>query len=468
MKFLLMASAGFAATLALSSAAAEETKSSVRFSNSDRLTGSMESLSKDLLIWKSPILEKATPFFLKGVIDLTLPAEQPDITARHEASVTLTNGDLIRGQVASVSDDVIELDTWFAGRMKFNRLNVSDIRITERPDFFYRGPTGLEGWKQSGDKSAWSYQGSGFRSNSPGGIARNVNLPDECSISFDAAWRGSFALKLAFFSDDLTAERPSSGYEINFQQRSIQLRTCKPPQRFLGNTHNAISLQENEKARIEVRASLKSGKICVFVDGQIVEVWTDPDVARNDVGRGIHFIALNTSPVKISRIEVGSWDGEVDQLPDPQALAGGPPIGIPGAQDEDEENSEQLPKETPQTGRMELRNGDSITGEVVSITDGIITVKTPFREVKLPIEVLRSLALKPVALETCKLYNGDVRGWFPDGSSIVFRLDGTGEGTLTGFSQNFGTATFKTAAFSRIEFNLYDQDKQELRVANGW
>jgi hypothetical protein len=172
--------------------------------------------------------------------------------------------------------------------------------------------------------------------------------------------------------------------------------------------------------------------------------------------------------VKISRIEVGSWDGEVDQLPDPQALAGGPPIGIPGAQDEDEENSEQLPKETPQTGRMELRNGDSITGEVVSITDGIITVKTPFREVKLPIEVLRSLALKPVALETCKLYNGDVRGWFPDGSSIVFRLDGTGEGTLTGFSQNFGTATFKTAAFSRIEFNLYDQDKQELRVANGW
>ncbi len=460
------ATAVLAATLALASAA-DETKSSVRFSNNDRLSGSMASLSTEHLVWNSPILEKPTPFFLKNVLDLTLPAEQPEIKARHEASVSLTRGDLLRGQLVSVTDDAVELDTWYAGRLKIHRPMVADIRITERPDFTYRGPTGLDGWQQSGGKPAWIYQNSSFRAGAAGGIARNVNLPDECSIAFDAAWKGSFWLKLVFFSDDLASDRPATGYEMTFQQRSVQLRSCKA-QRFVGQTPNATALQENEKARIEVRASVKTGTICVFVDGRIIEKWNDPDFARNEIGRGIHFIAMNPSPVQISRIEVGAWDGEVDQLPAPQADAGMPPIGVPGALDFEEDEGPAAPLEKPKSGRMELRNGDSIAGEVVSINDGMITVKTPFRDVKFPIESLRSVALKPVDRDESKRENGDVRGWFPDGSAVVFRLEGVGDGTLTGYSQNFGTANFKIAAFSRIEFNIYDPDLEDVRMGNGW
>ena len=120
--------------------AADTVESSVRFSNNDQLSGSMESLTTDRLVWKSPILEKPVPFLLKNVLDLTLAAEQPEIAAKHEATVTLTNGDMVRGQLASVSDATVELDTWFAGRMKFNRLMIRDVRVSERPDFIYRGP----------------------------------------------------------------------------------------------------------------------------------------------------------------------------------------------------------------------------------------------------------------------------------------------------------------------------------------
>ncbi len=461
-----LATAILAATFALASAA-DEVKSSVRFSNNDLLSGSMESLTTERLVWKSPLLEKPTPFFLKNVLDLTLAAEQPDNKSRHEATVTLTRGDLLRGQLVSATDEIVELDTWYAGRLKIPRPMVTDIRITERPDFIYRGPTGLDGWTQSGAKPAWIYQNSSFRAGAAGGIARNVNLPDECSIAFDAAWKGSFLLKLVFFSDDLTTDRPTTGYEMMIQQRSVQLRACKG-QRFIGQTPNATALQENEKARIEVRASVKSGTICVFVDGQIIEKWNDPEVARNEIGRGIHFIAMNASPVQISHIEVGAWDGELSQLPQPQVPGGMPPMGFPGALDADEDEPPTAPAEKPISGRMELRNGDSLAGEVISISDGIITVKTPFREVKLPLEILRSVALKPVDRDESKRENGDVRGWFPDGSSVVFRLDGVSDGSLTGYSQNFGTAQFKIAAFSRIEFNIYDPELEDVRMANGW
>jgi hypothetical protein len=455
----------FAAAFTLASTA-DEVKSTVRFSNNDQLTGAVESLTTERLVWKSPILEKPAPFFLKDVLDLTLAAAPPEAVARHEAAVTLTRGDVIRGQLASVSDEAVELDTWFAGRMKFNRLNIADIKISERPDFIYQGPAGLDGWKQSGDKPAWTYQNSHFRSVAAGSIARNVALPDECAIAFDAAWRGSFSLKLVFFSDDLASDHPASGYEMTIQSRSLYLRSCKT-QKFLGHTASAVTLQENEKAHIEVRVSLKSGKICLFLDGEIIDVWTDPDVVRSEMGRGIHFITQNESPVQISGIEVSAWDGEVDKLPNPQAMGGLRQFGIQGLM-ETEDGTESAPKKETNKRRVELRNGDSIEGEVVSINDGMITLKTPFRDVRLPVEALRSLALKPVDLETSKRENGDVRAWFADGSWIVFRLEGVGEGILTGYSQAFGSAVFKIAAFSRIEFNIYDPRFEDLRMTNRW
>ena len=439
---------------------ADEGKAIVRFANSDRLAGSLELLTIDRLIWNSAVLEKPTPFFLKNIVDLTLTAEESATKLGHEAEVTLTNGDLLRGQLISVADDAVELDTWVAGRLKLNRLMISNIRISERPELIYRGPTGLDGWTQSGDKPAWIYQNSEFRSESAGSIARDVKLPDECSIAFDATWRGSFGLELDFFSNDLATDRPTSGYAMSFRQRFISLRSCKT-QRSLGNAPNALALQENEKAHIEVRASLKSGKICVLVDGRLIEVWTDPNVIRNGVGRGIHFVSLNSSPVQISRIEVAAWDGEVGEIPDPEVVAG------LGEQDTDE-IPQSAPVEKLMAGRMELRNGDNLAGEVLGIADGIITVKTPFREVKLPIQVLRSISLKAANLERCKRENGDVRGWLADGSSIVFRLEDVKEGTLMGSSQNFGTEGFRLSAFSRIEFNIYDPKLEDIRAANGW
>ena len=59
--------------------------------------------------------------------------------------------------------------------------------------------------------------------------------------------------------------------------------------------------------------------------------------------------------------------------------------------DQPEEKKPEVEK--PREGRMELRNGDSISGEVTGIEDGRILVQTPFRDVRLPLESLRSLNL---------------------------------------------------------------------------
>ncbi len=450
--------------------AADGTISTVRFANKDHLSGKLESLTTETLVWNSPILDKPTPFLLGKVLDVTMSAEQPETDTHHEASVTLTNGDLVRGQLAGVSDEVIALDTWYAGRMNFNRLMISDIRITERPDLIYRGPVGLEGWKQSGDKPAWIYQNSALRSTSAGSIARDVNLPQEVSVAFDLEWRDRLLFKFVVFSNGVVTDPPASGYEIQFQQRSVSLRSYMGKdrgQRFIGQSANVTSFQEDEKAHIEIRASAKAGKVSLYVNGELIENWSDMELARNDFGNDIQFTSQNAAPVGISRIEVSAWDGEIEKMPDRRLQRGNIAFGNRAFVDGMQEETAPAPDVKPKKGRMEMRNGDSLAGEVVAINGGLITIKTPFREVKLPIESLRSLSLKPVELERCIRKNGDVRAWFPDGSSIVFRLDEVKDGTITGYSQNFGTASFKLSAFNRIEFNIHDYNLDEIRKSNG-
>ncbi|RYD47915.1 MAG: hypothetical protein EOP85_04590 [Verrucomicrobiaceae bacterium] len=450
-----------AASLARTSAA-DEAPSVVRFANNDSLPGSLHSLTTEQLVWNSPVLEKPTPFLLDKVLELSLTASQPEVDARHEATVTLTNGDVVRGQLAALPEGAVELDTWYAGRLRFNRPMVSGISIAERPKLLYRGPTGLDDWTPSAKKSPWIYQNGALRANGGGSLARSMDLPDEFSIAFDVEWRNFLNFKLIFFSDDLSTELPGNGYEMTFQRRYVYLRNCETKMS-IGSSLNAVVLQENEKVRMEIRSSLRTGKTCIIINGETLEVWTDPEFASIKRGGGIHFIAQRDSPVRISRIEVAEWDGHVDKTPDP-AAPGFHQMNDSGPEDAEKKAEEAARKE----GRMELRNGDSITGVVTGIEDGRMLVQTPFRDVRLPLEALRGVNLKAVDPERCKRENGDVRAWMPDGSSLVFRLEEVGDGTLSGYSQNFGKATFKSAAFNRIEFNIYEPDLEDARGTSKW
>jgi hypothetical protein len=436
---------------------------SVRFANNDALIGTAESITPGALVWNSPLLEKPASFHLDKVLELTLPASEPEQQAPdHEATITLTNGDTLRGQLASVTDEIVALDTWFAGRLEFRRVMVSGVKIEERAGFLYRGPTGIDGWIQAEESPPWSYSRSAFRSSATGGIARADLLTDECSISFDAAWKGdSIRMRVILFSDDASTDNPSSGYELSFQRGSIHLRNCKT-QSFLGSTQSQ-ALMENDKVRVEIRASMKNNRIALFINDRITEVWNDPDGQKNGKGSALHFISGSQLPLRISNIRIAPWDGAIERMPEPQF--GMRAFGMQGVR----ERATPAPAPEDKGGeRMELANGDSMTGEVLSIQDGVIAIKSPLGEIDLPVSRLRTLALKPVEAERSIRRNGDVRAWFPDGSSIVFRLDDCGDGTLVGSSQNFGTATFQIAAFNRIEFNIYSSEHQALRGTDDW
>jgi hypothetical protein len=464
----------FATTLA--ALAAAPPPSVIRFANTamDQLAGSLESLTTDQIVWDSPHLAKPTPFWLKSVLDITIPAALPEFQATHEATLTLMNGNTIRGQLAAVTDDTITLDTWYAGRLAFRRVMVKDVVVDAKPSLVFSGPTGLDGWIQSTTSPTWTYANGVLRTSGSQFIGRDVDLPDECSIGFDVAWRENLMLNFNFFVDDASSNNNTCGYQISCQGSFASIRRHNAGMQF-GDSANIPEFKDTEKARVEVRVSRTSGNICLYVNGRYAALWKDPGAAKAKFGKCIQFDPQGDNLTCISGIKVAAWDGIVDELPDENGGMFG--LGMlnrrmhNGRLQLDNGNQEE-PKPEPKPkpagdGRMKLRNGDSIGGEVLSIADGVITIKTPFAVVKLPVARVRNIILKPAALEEPIRRNGDVRAWFGDGSVIVFCLDALTKDTITGHSQTFGTATFKLAAFNRIEFNIYDPQITDLRAKQG-
>jgi hypothetical protein len=441
-----------------------EDESGIRFVNGDHLTGTPLSLDNKGIVWKSPLIERPVPFLKEKILDVTLPTHTPDLKAMdHEAVVTLNKGGIVRGQLSEVTDDAVVIDTWYAGQLRFNRVMVESVNIEPSDLILYRGPNSLKGWTVTPQPDAWRYANFSFHCTGGGSIARDDLLTDECSVAFDAEWNSdSASYKVIVFSDTVDERHPKSGYEFSMQRGGMVLRNLQT-QTFIGSAHSSEIAQSN-RARIEIKASKRTGKIAFFVNNRIVDVWTDADLERSQLGNGLHFSTSRLVPMRISGIRVAQWDGTIDQPLPPRAGMRQMQLGL----GEDDPQPSPPSLEENREGRMKLANGDSIDGKVKSIQEGKVTIETSLGEVILPVARLRTITLPEALKEEAIARNDDVRAWMSDGGFIVFEFISSDKETITGKSQNFGTATFRRDAFQRIEFNLYDITLDDLRNPSEW
>ncbi|WP_193214154.1 hypothetical protein [Luteolibacter marinus] len=448
----------------LATAAAQETE--IHCTDGSRIRGSVQAIGTDRVLFNADFLAAPVPLRLDKVLELSLPVHQDEGKGDHLATVTLSNGDTLRGELTGIDDKTITLDTWFGGKMEFRRSMVDTLEIQDRPEIFYSGPTGMDGWIQS-DAEAWIFEHGSLRTVSSGSIGRELELPARTRFAFDLAWRSNPRFHFLFYSDDATTEHPENCYELICQGRYIQLHKRWSNGNQSGNTSlggfaNASELLSKEKCRFELLVDRKTGLIRLLINGSVKYDWNDPEPAAGDHGGAIHFDSQDTTPLRVSRIEVTSWDGMIE---------GSAPDREEGMiEDDDAPQPDNTPPADPT--RIRLRNNDMVAGEIVGIDDNLVKLKTPFGEVSLPVSRLRTFTLHTKEerenwelglYEIPKLYNGDVRAWFPDGTSVTFRLESVEDGKLKGTAQPFGNAEFDIRAFCRIEFNLYDPDFDELR-----
>jgi hypothetical protein len=425
----------------------------LKFANRDRISGHPEGLDAEgHLKWQASFLKEPIPIRPSTILEMRLEGEQPvALDVGHHALLTLTNGDTLRGQLDALDEEHVTLKTWYGGNLKIKRTMASNLEILRAERAVYSGPADFESWNIKGEPDSWSMNAGVLTSSKGAGIAREIDFPDKCRIGFDVAWRSGLRLRVLLFSDDGDDTQPDNCYDLVCQRRFVYLRKRwmtlgSGGSRIVGQA-NIESLATKENARFDFYIDRTVGTIALYIDGAQAQVWTDQDPKVGKLGNWLHFISEDFFPIQVSRIRVSPWTGDLPENVNTAAL------------EEQEDAEGQL---------IRLQNGDLVIGEVGQIANGVLDIKTKFCDMKIPVDRMRTVDLSTGEYEEPIRKEGDVRAWLREGGRVTFRLDTFDRESLSGYSQTFGDATFKLSSFSRIEFNIYDDELESMRGTNNW
>jgi hypothetical protein len=415
------------------SAPVEDTLS---FLNRDQLHGILLAIDGDTgLHWQSPEARDPIIFKTAQISQIKLDSHKPPAAAQSAQRIGLTNGDEFPGNIVSLDDKTLVLDTWYAGRLSIPRAMLRRITpVSGANSSLYEGPTGLDGWTigRMGGGRAWSFRDGALIGTSYGTIGRDVKLPGMSSVQFDLVLRGNSPFSIGLYADH--AENFGNGYMLQLSNGYTELQrySRNVGSNDLGSTQ-LQNIMRHDKSHIELRASKEKKSIWLLVDDKMVKEWTDPAEFNGD-GTYLTFSCQPGTYVKISNIKVSQWDGKFD---------------------------DSSPNQKTGDDSVQLANEDKVSGHLESIQDGKARLSSAYAELNIPLERVDQIDLSTAHSDQAKPAASDVRAYFPEGGSVTMQLTQWDAKGCTGSSPNFGTASFSPDAFAKILFNLPAQQQND-------
>lgn len=418
----------------------------LRFSNNDTLHGSFLGFDKASGIrWQSLESKEPIVFQTANLAEIRLDSHRLPASAQPPAhAVTLTNDDELPGNLVSLDDKVLLLDTWYAGKLSIPRAMVKGITpLKVSPNTLYQGPTGLEGWTigQNGNENRkWTYRDGALIATSYGTIGRDVKLPNLASVEFDLISRGNSQMNVCLYTDQL--DNISNCYMFQINNNYIYL------QRYSRNGSNNLGEQpvqlrgemmRREKVHFGMRVNKETKTLWLFVNGTMVKQWTDPGEFAGK-GTGMIFSAQQDMYVKISNIKATTWDG---RLEDSHAA------GAKGRED-----------------IIKLENQDKVSGKLKSIENGKALFASSYADLTIPLDRVEEINMSSEGADQPKRNANDVRAFFQNRGCVTMLLESWDGKEAVASSLNFGKTAFSPDAFQRLQFNVAQPSPPE-DVAGG-
>jgi hypothetical protein len=199
----------------------------------------------------------------------------------------------------------------------------------------------------------------------------------------------------------------------------------------IGTTHigqtQIPSMRDGNKVRMELRTNRDNATIALYVNGEQLAQWRDQAgfVSR---GTGFCFFAQRMGPMmRLSNVKVSEWDGRDDTL---------------------------VPETKPQDIQVvSLVNNDQAEGKLLSISQGRVSLQTDFAALKIPVERITDIYMRPGQPATNVLAN-EIRANFLGGGSVTFTAESWSKTKVSGMNRNFGHVSLNPAWIQLLQFNL--------------
>lgn len=411
----------------------------VTFSNEDKLHGRLIGVNfkEGGLVWKHPSAKSNIVFSLEDVREIVLGKAEKQAKPSQTASIRLTNGDYMSGNIVSMDQEYLVLDTWYAGRVNVEKVMVTSIRPNaEGSTIIYEGPDELANWSTGDEsmKNTWKLKNGALYPMQSHPIGREIDgLPDSASIEFECDWRGYPAFNFVFYTDNID-KVSGNYYMLQVSSSSVYMRRYtrnQGSQNMWNLNYSNFSNNRSSTARFNLLVNKDSKSFTLLVNGQLLKQWTDPGSFAG-MGNGIMFAPQNAGGMKFYNIRISDWDGTIPQ---------------PSDVEEEEATDDQI----------QFVNKDKVSGRLNGIAGGKASFKTEFATLEVPLDRIGEVLFSAEEAERARRNKEDVRLAFTKHGVVTIQLHKIEENTVHGYSENFGDVSMPLNAFKGMTFNIYEK-----------
>ncbi len=265
-----------------------------------------------VLRWQSTRFLRPFEFSLNGVaaVQFVIPSTLPKPTG--EYCLELAAGDVLFGELLSLTDDVAEVEVARFGRVHVKRDQIRRLyRWSNGADLIYLGPNGLTEWKETSATKHWREEGGQPLTDQEGANIRgDFGIPPQAIIEFELAWKNKpdfvFALGVND-SDDETIYKRAFRFEVWDNELVVR---CE-----LGREADVDSVQEvsggrDRAGRAHFLAYLdqEKGRLLVYSPSGTPQGQINVTPRKPQVHSGLR-LTNKRGDVRLERLRISRWNG---------------------------------------------------------------------------------------------------------------------------------------------------------------
>lgn len=428
----------YPAVLPLSILAAAETptpdkgKDLIFFINQDRLHGNLITINnKNEILWKYNNVKEFIKFPLKKVDYIQLSPPPLGNQVQNNSTISLTNGDLISGNIISMKKEKLFFETECAGKLTIPIFAVKEITHSPANKLIYSGPKPEDNWqhKNHGSNDKWIEIKEGIMTIPPRYWATlDVKLPEKSRIDFTVIAPQS-RTQLQFFFYTVKGD---AGYFLNQQGSYFELErmTEEEGSDSIDNIEMPEIIRE-ESCKITILVNKVKKQILLLFNGKLQGHYKDE--FGNFAGKGQAIALFNTGriPVQVKQIKVSEWDGNIP--------------------------NENIAVNFKDNDIVYFINKDKSSGKLEEIKNKTMIFSSDFGKFKIPMARIDKLLTATQNHHLARRNKNDIQIFLPNQERLTVDLKGLKKNILTGSSENFRQANFNLKYCTKIRFNIYQE-----------
>ncbi len=461
-------------------------KDFINFENDDTLHGSFQGLTTSgKIIWKSPQANNNIAFSTDELRQIVFNNGELKKPFTHTSYITLTNLDVIPGNIAKMDEGFVTVKTDFAGEIKIPNDQISNITFQPLGDkILYRGPYSEEGWtatpfqstktddkksdeeKKQTKKEGWTFNSFTWKhTGTPSLLMSNLKLPDKFRFTFDMDSQSNSYINLVVLADmnppkeeEAKDEKAPKVKRTNSASvianaigtgLSFRMTTSSASLLFYGFDKEGVaytktltnliqhrSYQPNytQKNFYDVRVDKANNSVLFYKSKVLIGQWDISNIADELKGDKLgYYVQYNNSKKvnKFTDMTLSSWSGVID-----------PAITL----------------ENDNRDIVMLANGtDRFSGKTIGIKENILDLKGPFAELAIPTDQIQTLSFaKKNQAEPVTPSSGDVAIRFYGSGKITGALSKGPDGSFYLENPTLGKLKISFDYITSIQFSDLD------------